>query len=62
MYTIVVSSANERGGKGHDDVSVGFQSDSESQSELELLFFNASGVGLSPLYCGHFWPIVPAPR
>jgi hypothetical protein len=20
-----------------------------------------SGVGLSPLYCGHFWPIVPAP-
>jgi hypothetical protein len=25
-----------------------------------LIFF-ASGVGLSPLYCGHFWPIVPAP-
>jgi hypothetical protein len=24
-------------------------------------FFLASGVGLSPLYCGHFWPIVPAP-
>jgi hypothetical protein len=24
-------------------------------------FFIASGVGLSPLYCGHFWPIVPAP-
>jgi hypothetical protein len=24
-------------------------------------FFTASGVGLSPLYCGHFWPIVPAP-
>jgi hypothetical protein len=24
-------------------------------------FFNASGVGLSPLYCSHFWPIVPAP-
>jgi hypothetical protein len=23
--------------------------------------FIASGVGLSPLYCGHFWPIVPAP-
>jgi hypothetical protein len=21
----------------------------------------ASGVGLSPLYCGHFWPIVLAP-
>jgi hypothetical protein len=21
----------------------------------------ASGVGLSPLYCGHSWPIVPAP-
>jgi hypothetical protein len=20
-----------------------------------------SGVGLGPLYCGHFWPIVPAP-
>jgi hypothetical protein len=26
-----------------------------------LWFFIASGVGLSPLYCGHFWPIVPAP-
>jgi hypothetical protein len=24
-------------------------------------FFIASGVGLSPLYCGQFWPIVPAP-
>jgi hypothetical protein len=24
-------------------------------------FFIVSGVGLSPLYCGHFWPIVPAP-
>jgi hypothetical protein len=24
-------------------------------------FFIASGVGLSPLYCDHFWPIVPAP-
>jgi hypothetical protein len=22
---------------------------------------SASGVGLRPLYCGHFWPIVPAP-
>jgi hypothetical protein len=28
--------------------------------ELIPLFF-LSGVGLSPLYCGHFWPIVPAP-
>jgi hypothetical protein len=26
-----------------------------------IIFFIASGVGLSPLYCGHFWPIVPAP-
>jgi hypothetical protein len=26
-----------------------------------LCFFIASEVGLSPLYCGHFWPIVPAP-
>jgi hypothetical protein len=25
------------------------------------IFFIASWVGLSPLYCGHFWPIVPAP-
>jgi hypothetical protein len=24
-------------------------------------FFIASGVGLSPLYCGHFWSTVPAP-
>jgi hypothetical protein len=28
---------------------------------LVWIFFIASGVGLSPLYCGHFWPIVPAP-
>jgi hypothetical protein len=27
-----------------------------------LLFFNASGVGLSLWYCGHFWPIIPAPN
>jgi hypothetical protein len=26
------------------------------------VFFIASGVGLSPLYYGHFWPIVPAPN
>jgi hypothetical protein len=24
-------------------------------------FLIASGVGLSLLYCGHFWPIVQAP-
>jgi hypothetical protein len=30
-------------------------------SNAEGLFFIASGVGLSPLYCDHFWPIVPAP-
>jgi hypothetical protein len=24
-------------------------------------FIITSGVGLSSLYCGHFWPIVPAP-
>jgi hypothetical protein len=28
---------------------------------LRCIFFIASGVGLSPLYCDHFWPIVPAP-
>jgi hypothetical protein len=26
-----------------------------------VIFFIASGVGLSPLYCSHFWPIVPDP-
>jgi hypothetical protein len=26
-----------------------------------IIIFIASGVGLSPLYCGHFWPIVQAP-
>jgi hypothetical protein len=26
---------------------------------LLMLFFIASGVGLSPLYCGHLWPVVP---
>jgi hypothetical protein len=29
--------------------------------DVNSIFFIASGVGLSPLYCGHFWPIVPAP-
>jgi hypothetical protein len=28
---------------------------------LSGCFFIASGVRPSPLYCGHFWPIVPAP-
>jgi hypothetical protein len=28
---------------------------------IAFFFFVASGVGLSPLYCGHFWPVVPAP-
>jgi hypothetical protein len=27
----------------------------------EPVLFIFSGVELSPLYCGHFWPIVPAP-
>jgi hypothetical protein len=27
----------------------------------DCTFFIASGLGLSALYCGHFWPIVPAP-
>ncbi|PNF30068.1 hypothetical protein B7P43_G04744 [Cryptotermes secundus] len=27
----------------------------------DSVFFIASLVGLNPLYCGHFWPIVPAP-
>jgi hypothetical protein len=30
-------------------------------SDLCREFFIASGVGLSPLYCGHFWPTVPVP-
>jgi hypothetical protein len=31
-------------------------------SDIEAwVCFIASGVGLSPLYCGHFWPIVQAP-
>jgi hypothetical protein len=25
-----------------------------------LFYFIASGVELSPLYCGHFWPILSA--
>jgi hypothetical protein len=28
---------------------------------IYFFFFIVSGVGLSPLYCGHFWPVVPAP-
>jgi hypothetical protein len=26
---------------------------------VHLYVYIASGVGLCPLYCGHFWPIVP---
>jgi hypothetical protein len=26
-----------------------------------IFFLITSGVGLSPLYCCHFWPVVPAP-
>jgi hypothetical protein len=33
----------------------------EGRMILKSVFFIASWVGLSPLYCGHFWPIVPAP-
>jgi hypothetical protein len=29
-------------------------------SSPSIIFFIASGVGLSLLYCGHFWSIVPA--
>jgi hypothetical protein len=36
-------------------------SPSLSTHKIISIFFIASGVGLSPLYCGHFWPIVPAP-
>jgi hypothetical protein len=34
---------------------------SPANASTNIFFFFASGVGLSPLYCGHFWPIVPAP-
>jgi hypothetical protein len=27
----------------------------------QIIFFIINGVGLSPWYCGHFWPIVQAP-
>jgi hypothetical protein len=30
--------------------------------ERVYYFFIASGVGLSPVYCGHFWPVVPNNR
>jgi hypothetical protein len=34
----------------------------DASSETVLTFLlNANGVGLIPLHCGHFWPIVPAP-
>jgi hypothetical protein len=31
-----------------------------SDNRIDPIFFIASGMGLSRLYCGHFWPIVPA--
>jgi hypothetical protein len=48
-----------------DDVNlVGHNIDTINKSTQTLnetsTSFIASGVGLSPLYCGHFWPIVPA--
>jgi hypothetical protein len=30
-----------------------------SEDVIVNIFFIASGAGLSPLYCGHFWSIVP---
>jgi hypothetical protein len=27
-----------------------------SDKHVVFIIFIASGVGLSPLYCGHFWP------
>jgi hypothetical protein len=49
----------------HWTIVVSFGDKSEEQilasNISKLFFFVASGVGLSPLYCGHFWPIVPAP-
>jgi hypothetical protein len=33
----------------------------KQETGISQYFFIASGVGLSPLYCGYFWPIVPAP-
>jgi hypothetical protein len=36
------------------------QSTSSLHISLRFIFI-ASGVGLSPLYCGYFWPIVPTP-
>jgi hypothetical protein len=43
----------------HDELSLSGRSGSDL--DIGIYFFIASGVGLSPLYCGHFWPIVPAP-
>jgi hypothetical protein len=40
-----------------------FRSSAKKQIQICNTFkisFIASGVELSPLYCGHFWPIVPA--
>jgi hypothetical protein len=34
--------------------------DSETVIRM-VIFFIISGVGLSPLYYGHFWTVVPAP-
>jgi hypothetical protein len=36
--------------------------DSNPQSpEYIIIIIDLSGVGLSPLYCGRYWPIVPDP-
>jgi hypothetical protein len=39
----------------------GVRSCGHRRSVALSFFFISSGVGLSPLYCGLFWPIVPAP-
>jgi hypothetical protein len=28
----------------------------DTRFQCQSIFFIASGVGLNPLYCGHFWP------
>jgi hypothetical protein len=44
-----------------DSYDVGTTGKYDSDRNCTVFFLIASGVALSPLHCGHFWPIVPAP-
>jgi hypothetical protein len=59
---VILHSNREKGNAiAHKNMFLGARKYGGKPNESIIIFLIASGVGLSPLYCGHFWPIVPAP-